>query len=298
MAYYLGMDGGGSKTTCLIGDETSTLGSGSAAGSNIVRVGEQAARAAITAAMLQASIVAGVPLSQIARACIGAAGAGRAEVRDAIHRILTEQVVCTVEVVGDMIISVDAAFGDGPGVITIAGTGSLAYGRNAKGLTARAGGWGFTISDEGSGHWIGREAVRMALRARDEGDDPPLLKSAMSLLGAATPEQLILIANAAPDFSALLPAVLTAADAGDLLARQVLQHAGSELARVTVIVLRRLFREHEQAPVAMVGGVFRNSALVRQVFYNQVCSDFDTADVMPTVVEPVQGALIRARRGS
>lgn len=297
MAYYLGIDGGGSKTTCLIGDESSTLGSGTAAGSNIVRVGEQAARAAITAAMTQASTVAGVPLSQITRACIGAAGAGRAEVRDAIQRIVAEQISGPVEVVGDMVISVDAAFGDGPGVITIAGTGSLAYGRNAKGETARAGGWGFAISDEGSGHWIGREAVRMALRARDEGEDAPLLKSAMSLFGAGTPEQLILIANAAPDFSALLPAVLTAADAGDLLARQVLQHAGTELARVTVIVLRRLFREHEQAPVAMVGGVFRNSALVRQVFYNQINADVDTADVMPTVVEPVQGALIRTRRG-
>jgi N-acetylglucosamine kinase-like BadF-type ATPase len=196
-----------------------------------------------------------------------------------------------------MVIAVDAAFDRGPGVITIAGTGSLAYGRNARERTARAGGWGFTISDEGSGHWIGREAVRFALRARDEGENPPLLAKAMSILGAASPEQLILIANAAPDFSALLPAVLTAADAGDMLARQVLHHAGAELARVTLIVLRRLFHEHEEAPVAMVGGVFRNSTLVRQVFYNKVCADFQTANVTPTVVDPALGALNRARHG-
>ena len=60
-------------------------------------------------------------------------------------------------------IALEAAFGSGPGVIVIAGTGSIAYGRNREGQTARAGGWGFAISDEGSGHWIGRTAVAAAI---------------------------------------------------------------------------------------------------------------------------------------
>ena len=65
-------------------------------------------------------------------------------------------------------IALEAAFGSGPGVIVIAGTGSIAYGRNREGQTARAGGWGFAISDEGSGHWIGRTAVAAAIGAWDE----------------------------------------------------------------------------------------------------------------------------------
>ena len=74
-----------------------------------------------------------------------------------------------IEVVGDMVIALEAAFGGDPGVIVIAGTGSIAYGRNSKGQTARAGGWGFAISDEGSGQWIGRAAVAATVRALDLG---------------------------------------------------------------------------------------------------------------------------------
>ncbi len=75
-------------------------------------------------------------------------------------------------------IALEAAFGSGPGVIVIAGTGSIAYGRNAEGQTARAGGWGFAISDEGSGHWIGRTAVAAAIGAWDEdpGQNVPLIE--------------------------------------------------------------------------------------------------------------------------
>jgi N-acetylglucosamine kinase-like BadF-type ATPase len=296
VAIYLGIDGGGSKTTCLVGDESSILGSGSSSGSNIVRVGEPAAREAMAAAIRQACTVAGVSPAQISRACIGAAGAGRPEVRDAIHRAVAAVIAGDLEVVGDTVIALDAAFGSGAGVATIAGTGSIAYGRNAQGETARAGGWGFAISDEGSGHWIGREAVRAALHAHDEGEKPVLLERAMKVLGVTAHEQLVLAANAAPDFSALAPAVFAAADAGDILASQVLHHAGNELARLALVVLRRLFSEREQVPVAMVGGVFRNSPLVRQVFYNTVSSDFARANVLPMVVDPVQGALARARR--
>ncbi len=78
------------------------------------------------------------------------------------------------QVVGDAVIALEAAFGPGPGVIAISGTGSMIYGRDAKGLTARAGGWGFAVSDEGSGHWIGQKAISSILRARDAGRETSL----------------------------------------------------------------------------------------------------------------------------
>ena len=168
MAIFLGIDGGGSKTSCLIGDETSILGSGSAAGSNVVRVGETQAREALSTAIRQACAVAQVTPSQIQRVCVGLAGAARPEVRDRVFAIISELIPGEVEVVGDIVITLQAAFGTGPGVIVIAGTGSIAYGRNTEGQTARAGGWGFAISDEGSGHWIGRTLVAAAIRASDE----------------------------------------------------------------------------------------------------------------------------------
>lgn len=296
MTFFLGIDGGGTKTSCLIGDETAILGSGSAGGSNIVRVGADSARAALTTAIRQACTVASIDPSQIHRACIGVAGAAGPEIQETIRSIVAALISGKIEIVGDMVIALEAAFGAGPGVITIAGTGSIAYGRNARGQTARAGGWGFAISDEGSGHWIGRTALSAALRAQDEGEHPQLLESAKKLFDAATDEELIVKANASPDFAALLPAVLAAADAGDTLARRILSDAGNELAAIARAVIGRLFSGAARVPVAMVGGVFRNSSLVRQVFYNSVCSGCPAAEVQPNVVEPVQGALALARR--
>lgn len=296
MTLFLGIDGGGTKTTCLVGDETKTLGAATTGGSNITRVGGGAARAAITEAIQQACAAAKIDPSQIAGACVGASGAGREETRSAIQHAVAALIPGKFEIVADTVISMEAAFGAGPGIIVIAGTGSIAYGRNSRGETARAGGWGHAISDEGSGHWIGRAAVAAALRARDEDKNTQLLDDAKRTLGAANHEDFILKANASPDFAAFLPAVIAAADAGDHVAQTVLTQAGNELARVAVLVAKRLFTNSDKVPAAMVGGVFRNSTLVRQVFYNEVRALSPAAEILATVVEPVEGALARSRR--
>jgi N-acetylglucosamine kinase-like BadF-type ATPase len=295
---FLGIDGGGTKTLCAVGDAFRVLAIGEAAGSNVVRSGEAHARVSLHEAIRNACFTAGVSASAIAGACVGVAGAARPEVSAQVERIAAEVLSCPVRVVGDMVIALAAAFGRGPGVITIAGTGSIAYGRDFKGKTARAGGWGFAISDEGSGQWVGRIAVSRVLRLQDEGEHSALLAAILRDWPAESQEELVRAANASPppDFSRLFPPVLAAADAGDLTARGVLSDAGTELAGLATIVLDRLF--HNPAapvPVAMVGGVFRQSALVRQVFYNEIRAAFSQVSVNPTVIEPVLGALEMAR---
>ena len=300
VSLFLGIDGGGSQTSCAIGDETTVLGVGSGAGSNVVRVGEAQAWKSIASAVQQACAAAQVTPQQIKRTCIGVAGGARPETTDIVRRILSELVSGDIEVVGDMVIAMEAASGSAPGVIVIAGTGSIAYGRNAAGQTARAGGWGFAISDEGSGHWIGRAGVSAAMRAFDEGKNGLLLEVIMKACGASTREQMIVVSNASPqpDFAALFPAVLAAADAGDPSAHDILACAGVELATLGKIVISRLFADADRAPVAMSGGVFRNSALVRQVFYNRLRLECPQAAVNANVVDPVKGALDLARRAA
>jgi glucosamine kinase len=302
VAIFLGIDGGGSKTSCLIGDEISVLGTGMAAGSNVVRVGEAQARESLGNAIRQACTVANVKLSQISRVCVGLAGAARLEISERIRAIVSELIPGQIQIVGDMVIALEAAFGSGPGVIVIAGTGSIAYGRNREGEIARAGGWGFAISDEGSGHWIGRAAVMASVRARDENrnEKPPLLESLTKSWHVVTFEELVLAANAtpSPDFAALFPAVLTLADSGDRIAGDVLSQAGTQLANLAGIVLRCLFPNSGAVPVAMSGGVFGSSALVRQVFYNSLRSEYSDAVLNPSVIEPVRGALELARKGA
>ena len=300
MAFFLGIDGGGTKTSCLVGDEKSVLSSGAAGGSNVLRVGEAAARTSLVNAIEQACGAAKIDPAQVTRSCVGVAGAARLEVAEAVRKILAETVGGEIEIVGDMVVALHAAFGVGPGIVVIAGTGSVAYGRDAQGQTARAGGWGFAVSDEGSGHWIGRAAVTALLRAADENpaSGESVLAPIMKAWRVETRDALVLAANApAADFAALFPPMLAAADSGDGLAIEIFSRAGRKLAALAKIVIGRLFPGADHVPVAMSGGVFRNSALVREAFYNELSRECQQALIYENIAEPVRGALELARSG-
>jgi N-acetylglucosamine kinase-like BadF-type ATPase len=298
MAFYLGIDGGGTKTRCALGDETVLLATAVAGGSNVVRAGAMPAREALHAVVREACAAAKITPDQIRSICVGAAGAARPEVEETIRGILAELTPAQVEVVGDTVIALEAAFGAGAGVIAIAGTGSIVYGRDAAGRTARAGGWGFAISDEGSGHWIGRRAVSEILHARDRGEETALTGRVLQAWNLKTLDALVQAANALPppEFPRLFPLVLHAAEAGDPAARALLAAAGTCLAELTAMVIQRLLPQPPHAPVAMTGSVFRQSSEVRQVFYNVLQASFPGLEVRSELVEPVDGALALARK--
>jgi glucosamine kinase len=309
VAYYLGIDGGGSKTTCTVGDEVSQLATVTAGPSNITRVGEARARESLRNAIQGAFATAKIDSRQVKRACIGVAGAGREEIAGAIHRIVAEIIPGEIEVVGDMQIALTAAFGAGPGVIVIAGTGSIAYGRDAQGRLARAGGWGFAISDEGSAHWIGCAAVSALLRVIDQSEDVRAAAEALPLFAemkaawrVGSVDELVRAAHASPHFARLFPAVLTAAHSGDALAQRVLAQAGTELVQLAGIVVRRLLGENDAdspaVSLGMTGGVFRHSRTVREVFCHEVRKLDPRLEVIPHLIEPVVGALQMARNGT
>ncbi len=299
MAYYLGIDGGGTKTTCAVGDETSHLATVVAGPSNITRVGEARARQSLLEAVRQGCAAAGIDARQVQRACVGAAGAGREEVASAIRKIVTEVISGEIVVVGDMPVALEAAFETGPGVVVIAGTGSFAYGRDPRGKTARAGGWGFAISDEGSAHWIGQWAVRKALRAADQSTKMPVLLEQLMQAGQKrSVDDFVRAVNSTCDFAAFFPAVVSTAEARDSTATQVLIEAGIELANLAAIVAGKLFPDHDAVvPLAIAGGVFRYAQPVRETFYNQVRSFQQSVDLKTEIVEPVHGALRMARLG-
>lgn len=294
MAFYLGIDGGGTKTRCALGDETRTLATAVTGGSNVTRVGEARAREALHACMLEVCESAKISPDRIHCICVGAAGAGRPEVAGKLQSILAELSPASIEVVGDMVIALAAAFGDGPGIIAVAGTGSIVYGRDASGRTARAGGWGFAISDEGSGHWIGQHAVSTILHALDAGQDTALSTLVLKAWNLQDLSELVEAANAqpSPDFPRLFPVVLKAAADRDSMARALLADAGSQLAGLTAKVIYRLM---PHAPVAMTGSVFRQSTEVRQVFYNCLHARFPGIVLQNELAEPVEGALKLAR---
>lgn len=299
MAIFLGMDGGGSKTICVVGDEQRELGRASAGGSNVIRLGEEQARQSLNQVIRQACAAAGVEPQQIERTCIGVAGAGRPEISQIVHRMVSGVVAGEVLVVGDMLIALEAAFGDGPGIVVIAGTGSIAFGRNRQGSTARAGGWGAAVSDEGSGHWIGRQAVAAVLRARDEGVPTSLETAVLESWKLTSLDQLVRAANASPPppFAALFPQVVSAAQTGDAMARVILTQAANQLAHLARTVAARLFPAGEAIRLAMSGGVFANAAPMRQAFQSSLGSMLAPARVESRIADSVDGALALARRG-
>jgi N-acetylglucosamine kinase-like BadF-type ATPase len=270
-------------------------------GSNIIRLGETPAREALQTAVHHACSAARISTDQIHAICIGVAGASMPEIAAKIRGILTEltpQISLTnLEVVGDNVIALEAAFGTGPGVIAIAGTGSIVYGRDAAGHITRAGGWGFAISDEGSGHWIGRRAISAILHCRDQGLETTLAAMVLQAWKLTSIDDLVKQANSTPppDFPRLFPIVLRAAEEGDSIARELLADAGAKLGDLATAVVRRL-APHDMLPVAMTGSVFRQSSEVRQVFYNTLRASFPGIDVRQEPADPVAGALARARR--
>jgi N-acetylglucosamine kinase-like BadF-type ATPase len=268
MAYFAGIDSGGSKTRCLVGDEASILGKGHAGSSKLARVGEKAAKEALLQSLRDACDQAKITLTQLDSICVGMAGASSEDVVRTVRGLLADSVSAKVEIAGDMVIALEAAAGDGPSVIVIAGTGSIAYGRNLHGETARAGGLGTADSDEGSGTWIGRRAAE---------------------------KQLVKFASAA-NYSQLFPQVASLADHGNVFARQVLEEAGAELAQLASKVLRQLWNDSDPVNVYVAGGVFENSAVVRNAFSERLGTLRAGISFSGRLVQPVEGALELARK--
>lgn len=302
MPFFLGIDGGGTKTTCAVGDESSLLVTAMSGPSNVVRVGEAEARESLQQAAKQACAAAGIALDQVERTCVGGSGAARPELADKVRGFLAEILSSPIDVIGDMEIALEAAFDRGPGVVVIAGTGSIAYGRDPQGNTARAGGWGFAIGDEGSAHWIGRTAVNAILRASDRSEEAAQSALAVALFKewkVDSVSDLARVANSLPppNFAALFRPVVSAQDE---LSVEILRQAGSELAEVASVVINRLFRKDHlgPVPVAITGGVFRHAPVVREVFYNELHALDNRALINRRVVEPVEGALRLARKAA
>jgi N-acetylglucosamine kinase-like BadF-type ATPase len=298
VAYFLAIDGGGTKTECVIADDERVLSNAIGSTIKIKTVGEDAASESLETVVRSACSQAGIAPRDLTRTCIGIAGSSIPDVTDWTYGVLSQLVGGDVIVVNDAIIAHHAAFNGKPGILVIAGTGSNVLGINERAESGRAGGWGPIISDEGSGFWIGRTAVAQAMRAFDAGRSTELLNAIMKAWKLAGREEVVSMANSnpPPDFASLLPEILLCADAGDSLARDILASAASELAQLARIVVRKLWPvPGKEIAIALTGGVFTHSTQIRQMFANAIRAERQgiTVDLQP--VHPVMGALALAR---
>jgi glucosamine kinase len=311
MGLFLAIDAGGTKTQCVIGDETRVLGRGAAGTVKLMRVPEQEATARLQAMLAEAAAAADVSLEQVTRTCFGLAGISIPAVREWARRTVSTEVAGELILCGDEEIALDAAFAGGPGILVIAGTGANAIGRSESGEIFGAGGWGPVLGDEGSGYWIGLEAIRAALRAQDTigiGSAPTcLLREVERHWGLGSLAELVALGNqrtspGAPDFAELAPVVARCAEEGDSLAAGILQRAGEELAELVALVHRKMCGRTAGGDAAPVGVAFSGSVLaqigaVRAAMESRLAMSTPAARIGESAVDPLDGALWRARHG-
>jgi N-acetylglucosamine kinase-like BadF-type ATPase len=295
MTYYLGFDGGGTKTECVLLDQGGQLLSRGLGGpSNAVRIGFGKAFAGLTEAANAALSAAGVDARQITAVCAGLAGAGRSRVVKRMMTFLVEAFPqALVYVTSDFEIALETAVGDAPGVVLIAGTGSAAYGRNAAGHTLRAGGQGPWIGDEGSAYDIGRRAVMAVARARDALEPVTLLADLIPIaLQCPTWESLTQRISEAPDqvFPRIFPIVLEAAAANDPPARDILLRAAYRLSRLAGSVIQRLGMTNDEFVLAKSGGVFGHNDELDRALDALLASNAPRAKIILLSEQPAMGA--------
>jgi len=271
MGFFLGIDGGGTKIECVLADEAGEIvARASGAGANLRRVSADALRDLLGSCFNALRGAAGLPALQPEAVCAGFAGISDAEARARAEAALTELLQPKhLYLVGDMEVALEAAVGAGAGVVLVAGTGSIAFGRNKEGRTARAGGQGARFGsdgqltgDAGSGFDIGRGAVEAVLRAEEGRGPETILRDAeLAVLGAETPEELAqcLVPERAAELASLVPLVTRAARRGDPVAGEILENAGTALAGLALTVLRDLNLAESDVGVFASGGVFSES---------------------------------------
>jgi len=259
--HVLGIDAGGTKTVCLLADERGLiLSEGRGPGANLHAAGELAVEKVLHQVMEAA--LDGRPVTPNA-ICLGIAGVDRQDEANTVTAIMRRiGHRSRVLVVNDALIALVAGARDAPGIVIISGTGSIVYGRNAHGEAARAGGWGHMIGDEGSGYWIGREALAAVMRAGDgRGPATRLRPDVLAHFGIADVSRLprIVYDRDIPrkSVAALGPIVDRAAVRGDAVATRILEQAGDELVLAARSVATRLEMRGDAFTFFLAGSVFR-----------------------------------------
>ncbi|MBV9302084.1 MAG: hypothetical protein JOY62_02230 [Acidobacteriaceae bacterium] len=297
---YLGIDGGQSSTTALIAGETGrVIGRGWGGPCNHISgaEGKKRFRDAVSTCVSQACLEAGVDANNVtfASACLGFSGGPDDKEKYSRELIRSRQ----YKITHDAEIALSGATAGDPGVIIIAGTGSMAFGRNAEQQTARAGGWGYIFGDDGGAFDIVRRALRAALQYEEGWGQATVLRDLLlKEIGVQTANKLLHLFYT-PEYprsrvASFCPLVMQAAGKGDAPARAIIERAAANLSRLVEGVYRQLFPSPASVLVSYIGGVFQ-SALLLEAFMSSVHRSI-ACEPIPPRFDPAAGALLEAFR--
>lgn len=303
MGLFLAVDAGGTRTTYLLADDHRELARTVTGTIKRMRADAVTTASNLDQALSELTLTSGQSMSNVTATCVGAAGYTVPLVVDWMHEAFAARVSGSFLLAGDVEIALDAAFQGQPGMLLLSGTGSNVAGRLASGEIITAGGWGPALSDQASGYGIGRAGLRAAVLEHDESGASPLLQAILDLWQLEDFKALVDFANRQPppDLSRLAPLVVTYATAGDLVAIRVLERESHDLASVARIILHRVLESAAGTPgfrprIALAGSILEHVPLVRDRILTLLQQDVPTLEPLPGVVDPVLGALWRARQ--
>jgi N-acetylglucosamine kinase-like BadF-type ATPase len=302
-SYFLGFDGGGTKTECVLANEEGEILMRVTAGpSNPLRTGYMRAWFSLSEAADMVLARQKIKARDIRGVCAGLGGAGRAGVAKRITTFFERSFPSAqIRVTTDLEIALEAAFGAGEGIILLAGTGSAAFGRDANGRTARAGGRGPWFSDEGSAFDIGRRAFAAVARAEERrAPETALSRRLFPWHQAQNWDSLLERVTKNPDdvFPQTFPLVAQLADKGDAVCCEILSAAASSLAELAGCVVNDLGWRDREARIAKVGGVYGRSKYLDAAIDSELKKVAPSAQLASLEMSPAEAAARMAARSS
>jgi N-acetylglucosamine kinase-like BadF-type ATPase len=300
----IGADGGGSKTLGILADVSGTEVARCHAGaSNPNVVGVEGAADNLAELVLAGCKEAGRPPGEVVAAVFGLAGAGNATVRGRLLGALKEALrkrglaMPHTQIESDARIALEGAFGGGPGIIVVAGTGSSVLGKSPEGVITLVGGWGRVLGDEGGGYNIGLEALK-AITAMLDGRAPTGTMRALleTRFGLGSRERVVnAVYQEAFPISSLAPVILAAAEEGDPVAVDIF-HRGATLLADQLAVLVRQYRGASRIGVVFVGGLIDHDNFYTRTLRDAVRAISSAVDVVAPLHAPAMGAVLLAQQ--
>lgn len=304
MKAYLGIDGGGTRTRSLLVSEAGEiLGRAVVGPSNVQQVDMETLYGRLQELLNETFSNLPGDIEYIS-SCFGLAGAASAKNKDEIREMLVNLTPIPAErpiLTSDAHIGLIGALANRPGLMLIAGTGSICLGRDIDGVTHRTGGWGPAYDDLGSGSWIGQQAMQAAFQESDgRRTAGPWQKNVLSRLRCDSIEELLCkvrtgeISN--PDVSTLAPMVIQLAESSVSHAGEIVDRAVEELLRAVVVTHRK--SKLKKAPLILMGGLLDKSEFFRNKLTAQLQSMESDIYIQKRLMSPIVGAVVVACKKS
>jgi len=303
--YVIGVDGGGTKTEFVLLDFSgNVIGKFKGEATNYQVVGGERLKEELIKGFAEITKITNVSLNRISSIFLGLAGAGRKTDQEEIIALFADtDFAAKIFVDSDAMVALAGAFGTSPGIIVISGTGAICFGKNSTGEIIRSGGWGYLLGDEGSGYFMGREAVIAALKDMDgRGEKTKLRNRIEEHLNISAIDQVIpqIYQNkidrvAIADLARI---VFELANQGDLIAEQIVRRTGQELGLLAKAVAHRLDFENNEIKVALIGSVFKQKDILINEISKELYEISWNVEISDPMFEPQYGAALLALQKS